>query len=251
MRYSFCSYTNVLLRDGLMYDYGEACPISKATSVLCERWTLQIVREMLLGARRFSDFQKALPKISPTLLNARLRKLADNGIIVRKRVPEQRSYEYCLTPAGKALERTLNELGRWGMRWVYDGLDDEQLDAATLVSDMAKLLDTSELPSGDTVIQISFTDVATLPRVFIIVHGEQCEVCDVNPGHEVDVYLQCKLRTLSEVFWGDIDLRVARENQSLQVQGSALLTRTLARWLPMSPFAADNPKQIQLRRQIK
>ena len=86
-----------------MYDYGEACPISRASSVLCERWTLQIVREMFFGASRFSEFQKYLPKISPSLLNTRLRLLAENGIIIRKRIPEKRGYEYHLTPAGKSL----------------------------------------------------------------------------------------------------------------------------------------------------
>ena len=87
-----------------MYDYGEACPISKATTVLCERWTLQILREMMLGATRFSELQRMLPKISPSLLNTRLRQLAENEIIVKKRIPEQRGFEYHLTPAGKSLQ---------------------------------------------------------------------------------------------------------------------------------------------------
>ena len=71
-----------------MFDYAEACPISKAASLLCERWTLQIIREMLMGATRFSEFQKYLPKMSPTLLNSRLRSLEAHGLIVRKRIPE-------------------------------------------------------------------------------------------------------------------------------------------------------------------
>ena len=72
---------------------------------------------------------------------------------------------------------------------------------------------------------------------------EQREVWGVNPGHEAHVYLRSTLRTLAEVFWGDIDVRSACQNQSLQVQGSAALTRILARRLPVSRFAENNPKR--------
>ena len=95
-----------------MYDYEEACPISKASSVLGERWTLQIIREMMLGARRFSEFQRYLPRLSPSILNTRLKSLEDHGIILRRRIPEQRGYEYLLTPAGKALPPVMIELGK-------------------------------------------------------------------------------------------------------------------------------------------
>ena len=93
-----------------MYDYAEACPISKAASALCERWTLQIIREMFMGATRFSEFQKYLPRLSPTLLNSRLQTLEAQGIILRKRIPEKKGFEYQLTPAGNALKPVLGEL---------------------------------------------------------------------------------------------------------------------------------------------
>ena len=223
-----------------MYDYGEACPISKATSVLCERWTLQILREMMLGATRFSDFQKVLPRISPSLLNARLKLLADNGIIVRKRIPEQRGYEYCLTPAGKSLAPLMTELGKWGMRWVYDGLTDEELDAAQFAQHFSALLKTEGLPSGDTIIQISLTDVSHMPKVFVIIRGDKREVCDENPGHEVDIYLRATLRTLTEILLGDQSLQAACDSKALQVLGPPVYTRNIARWFPVSEFAAEN-----------
>ena len=102
-----------------MYDYAEACPISKAASVLCERWTLQIIREMFMGATRFSEFQKFLPRMSPALLNSRLRTLEARGIILRKRIAEKKGYEYQLTPAGNALKPLMGEFGKWGMNWVF------------------------------------------------------------------------------------------------------------------------------------
>jgi len=226
-----------------MYDYGEACPISRATSLLCERWTLQIVREMMLGATRFSEFQKYLPKISPSILNARLRSLEENGIAIRKRIPEKRGYEYHLSPAGKALAPVLTELGRWGMRWVHEGISDEELNAVTLMREIAQSLDTTQLPSGDTVLQFTFVDLEEAPRRYILVHGEKVEVCDENPGHEVDVYFRSTLRTLSEIWWGDLALRTARDKDLLTVTGSAVYTKRLSSWFPVSSFASSNKSQ--------
>ena len=192
-----------------MYDYGEACPVSRAASVLCERWTLQIVREMLLGATRFSEFQKYLPKISPSLLNARLKLLTDAEIIIRKRVPEKRGYEYQLAPAGKALAPVVMEMGKWGMRWVYDGLTEERMNMVVLMREIALFLKTEELPAGDTVLQFTFTDLEEGQKQYIVVSETKREVCDENPGHEVDVYLRGTLRTLSEIWWGDTGLLAA------------------------------------------
>ena len=225
-----------------MYDYGEACPISRASSVLCERWTLQIVREMTLGATRFSEFQKYLPKISPSLLNARLRLLEQHGIIVRRRIPAKRGFEYQLSPAGKALKPVLMELGKWGMRWVHEGLSEEHLNVVTLMREIAVALDTNELPARDSVLQFTFTDVPDMPRRYILVHGDDRESCDENPGYEVDVYFRSTLRTLSEIWWGDLALRAACERGLLKVTGAPVYTRSLPKWFRVSTFAGDNRK---------
>ncbi len=223
-----------------MYDYGEACPISKATSVLCERWTIQIVREMLLGAKRFSELQRRLPKISPSLLNARLRTLCDNDIVIRKRIPEQRGFEYHLTPAGRSLSPVVTEIGKWGMRWIYAGLDEEELDIAVLMEHIAAMLNADELPSCDTVIQYTFTDVTEHPQWFIFVGTDKREVCDENRGYEVDIYLRSTLQTLSDIWWQNITFKEAIANGDLQAVGAPVYTRTLAKWFPTSLFAEDN-----------
>ncbi len=77
--------------------YGQYCPVAKALEVLGERWTLLIVREMLCGSTRFGELQRGLPKISPTMLSKRLGELENAGLIVRKRIPGQRGWEYFLS----------------------------------------------------------------------------------------------------------------------------------------------------------
>ena len=83
-----------------MYDYDEACPISMAATVLCERWTLQIVREMLFGATRYSEIQRFIPNISPSLLRNRLRFLEEQGVILRKKSQQRKSVRVLFDTGG-------------------------------------------------------------------------------------------------------------------------------------------------------
>jgi len=225
-----------------MFDYDEACPISKATSVLCERWTLQIIREMLLGASRFSEFQKYLPKISPTLLNSRLSMLQQEGIVVRRKIPEKRGFEYQLTPAGTALQPVLSELGKWGMQWVFEGMSEEQLNVSTIVRDFAFALDTSQMPSGDSTIQFAIDCEASTVRKYVLVRDAKTQVCEDNIGYEVDVYLTAALKTFYDIWFGEIRLETACKQGLLKIVGAPVYARRLSRWLRTSQFAAYNRK---------
>ena len=84
--------------------YGQICPVSKAAELLGERWTLLIIRELVLGTTRFNDFQRALSQISPTLLTKRLNQLQEAGLVMRKTMPDQRRIEYHPTAASKELK---------------------------------------------------------------------------------------------------------------------------------------------------
>jgi DNA-binding HxlR family transcriptional regulator len=226
-----------------MYDYGEACPISKATQVLCERWTLQIIREMSLGASRFTELQKYLPRISPSLLTSRLKMLVDNGIAIRKRTPEKRGFEYHLTAAGKELKPVLDALGTWGMSWVFDSLNDTQLDAVTLMRHIAIAVDVDNLPDCDTVLQFTITDIDVPRKNFVIINDGNREYCDENPGHEVDVYFRSTLRDLSAVYWGEVGILAAVDSGKIKVTGSPGYTRNMSKWFPHSTFAGCNPRR--------
>ena len=226
-----------------MYDYGEACPISKATQVLCERWTLQIIREMSLGASRFTELQKYLPRISPSLLTSRLKMLVDNGIAIRKRTPEKRGFEYHLTAAGKELKPVLDALGTWGMSWVFDSLNDTQLDAVTLMRHIAIAVDVDNLPDCDTVLQFTITDIDVPRKNFVIINDGNREYCDENPGHEVDVYFRSTLRDLSAVYWGEVGILTAVDSGKIKVTGSPGYTRNMSKWFPHSTFAGCNPRR--------
>lgn len=95
--------------------YADACPIARALDVVGERWALLVVRELLLGAQRFSDLRLALPGASSNMLTDRLRELEGHGVVRRRKLPPPAaSWVYELSDRGRALEPTLEALGAWG-----------------------------------------------------------------------------------------------------------------------------------------
>lgn len=224
-----------------MYDYDEACPISMAASVLCERWTLQIVREMFFGSTKYSEIQKFIPNISPSLLRDRLRSLESQGLVMRKRAERSNRYEYFLTPSGKALAPVLTEMGKWGMRHAREGMTDRANTASGLVRDFAGGLNVDELPSGNTSIQLNLTDVEESPRRYIHVRGGEVEVCDTDLGFETDVYITSSLDLMTRIWYGEVDMTTAMESGRMKVVAAPVYCRHITRWLRISSFTTDNP----------
>jgi DNA-binding HxlR family transcriptional regulator len=223
-----------------MYDYQEACPVSKAAQVLCERWTLQIIREMFMGATRFSEFRQLLPRMSPTLLNTRLKTLQDQGIIIRKKVPEKQSYEYHLTPSGQALQPLMAELGKWGMTWVFDQMNPEQLNVSTIIRDFTVALKIDQLPGNEACIQISVTGKDKPIKKYIMVRDGKAQYCDDNIGYDVDIYLSADLETLGMIWFGKLTIADAIGRDLLKVTGQSYYVKNISKWLGISQLASCN-----------
>src|SRR6266566_415342 len=101
-----------------MRTYGQYCSIARALDLVGDRWTLLIVRELLLqGPCRFTDLKNGLPGIATNLLSTRLTELEDAGLISRENAPPPiATVLYSLTDSGLALEPVLKSLGLWGLR---------------------------------------------------------------------------------------------------------------------------------------
>ncbi len=127
-------------------DYGQYCPVALASEVLADRWTPLIVRELVLGSRRFNDIDRGLPGISRTLLKQRLHHLERKGVL--ERVPIARGHEYQLTPAGRDLEGVIMAIGEWAVRWMFSEPQPREVDPITLTWWMSRRIDHDELPAA-------------------------------------------------------------------------------------------------------
>lgn len=109
--------------------YNQFCGLARSLDHVGDRWTLLIVRELLLAERSFRELEEALSGVSPSLLTSRLAELADDGLVVRNDAPRRsKSVKYRLTDAGRALEPVILELIRWGSRWMVHGPGDDRVD---------------------------------------------------------------------------------------------------------------------------
>lgn len=165
-----------------MTSYGQFCPVAKASELLGERWMLLILRELLLGTHRYSEFQRALSRISPSVLTKRLKQLESAGIIVRKTQPGRKGNGCFLTPAGKELAPIVEHLAVWGMRWARGQLTDDELDVDFLMWDIQRRLDLDKLPDGETVFCFIFEDLSKYKSWWLIACDGEVDLCTENPG---------------------------------------------------------------------
>lgn len=101
--------------------YGQYCGFARALEVVGERWSLLIIRDLLVGPRRFSDLQHGLPGIPSNILTGRLKELEEAGIVARRLLPRPSgAIVYELTPVGRELEEPVISLGRWGAKQLGD-----------------------------------------------------------------------------------------------------------------------------------
>jgi len=211
--------------------YGQFCPIAKATEILAEKWTFLIVRELLMGARRFNELQRGLGMISPALLSSRLKTFEEQGLIVRRKIPGQRGYEYFPTEACESLMPVLVSMGEWGLVWARHSLVEEDFDAEFLMFYLERSVDPEKLLGNETVIRFEFDDFEPQPSWWIVVEGMNVDVCVKDPGREVDIFFKSTVRTLADVWMGDRSWREAMKSNDLSVVGPAQLTRNITAWL--------------------
>jgi DNA-binding HxlR family transcriptional regulator len=96
-------------------NYGDSCGIARALDLVGERWTLLVVRELVLGPKRFTDLRTGLPGVSADVLSQRLRELEAAGVVLRRTLsPPSAARVYELSDWGRELEPALHALGRWG-----------------------------------------------------------------------------------------------------------------------------------------
>jgi DNA-binding HxlR family transcriptional regulator len=226
--------------------YGQFCPLAKATEVLGERWTLLVVRELLAGATRYGELKRALGRVSPSVLSARLKALCDHGVIERVTPEAGGAPEYRLTSAGAELAPIVEGIGGWGQRWVRSRMTRDELDVELLMLHVTRQLDTQAFPLERGVVAFVFTDLhGPLRRFWLLIDAGHTELCATPLGRAVDATVTATVRTLAEAFNGDTSVRAAIDDERLVVEGAPKLVRSASRWLRQSPFAGTPSARVE------
>lgn len=215
--------------------YGQFCPVAVASEIFAERWTPVILRELVLGSRRFNQIHRGVPRISKALLVKRLRDLAHAGVI------EAADGEYRLTAAGEELGEIVVRLGEWGQRWTAPVRRD-RLDPRLLMWDMRRRIALDRLPQKRVVVQLDFRGVPAGckgPRTFwLVLERREVDLCIVDPGHEVDLYVDGDLAAFTRVWLGEVPIRQGIREGGIKLSGAREAVRDFPSWLLLSALAA-------------
>jgi DNA-binding HxlR family transcriptional regulator len=219
-----------------MASYSQFCPVAKAMEVLDERWTLLIVRELLLGSTRFNELRRGVPRMSPALLSKRLRALERAGVVQRSEDGGRSSYS--LTVSGLELKPIVDALGAWGVRWV-GVLGEEDLDPHLLFWDIRRTVPLERWPRSRTVLAFRFDDVSARARDWwLCVNGDDVDVCDYDPGFEVSATVATSLRALTGIWRGDRSWAQALRAGEVRIDGPGGVRRQVPEWIGQSLLSA-------------
>jgi DNA-binding HxlR family transcriptional regulator len=222
--------------------YNQFCPVAMAAEILCTRWTIVLLREFVAGSTRFNDLRRGVPRMSPALLSQRLKELEAAGVISRTRSKSEVGvFEYRLTASGEELKPLIEAFGIWGQRWVSKELSLQRLDVQLLMWDMRRSLNPDPLPKRKSVIQFQYPELPSTQRHWwLLVDPETgVDLCAIDPGFEVDLYVSTDLRTMTAIWMGLDSVRAARAQRRLLLTGDRGLAADMQSWLGLSPFAKE------------
>lgn len=223
-----------------MRSYGQFCPVAKAAELFCERWTALIIRDLGAGSTRFSEIQRGVPLMSPSLLTRRLRALEAEGVVERR--GEGRGASYHLTPAGQDFVPIVAALGVWGRRWTRRALQPHEIDLDLLIWTLEGRVDGSVFAEDPAVIRLELIDQPAHKRFWWFLHekgGRQ--LCVSDPGFETTLYAACSLPDIIGLVLGDVTVRRAEAEDRLELIGNRAARMAFEGWLNLSALAAVPP----------
>jgi DNA-binding HxlR family transcriptional regulator len=215
--------------------YGQFCPVAMAAEIVCSKWTPLLLRELLSGSTRFNDLRRGLPRMSPTLLSKRLKELEEAGVIAASPIGE-----YRLTSAGEDLRNVIMSLGVWGQRWIESSLTLKNLDPSLLMWDMRRNITPVSVPARRCTVQFLYPELSSgRSKWWLVIDGREVDLCSVDPGFEVDLYVTSQLRSMTAVWMGHSTLKAEIDSGNIVLTGDKAMTRSIHGWLGLSPFAKE------------
>jgi DNA-binding HxlR family transcriptional regulator len=247
LRYIICTIRQMAIREGHHLtnraeqgSYGQFCPVAMAAEIVCSRWTALVLREMLCGSTRFNDLRRGVPRMSPTLLSKRLKELAEAGVIAATPTGQPGVVDYRLTQAGEELRGIVMSLGVWGQRWVESSLSLKNLDPSLLMWDMRRNLAPSALPKRKCTINFVYPELSAGRKSWwLVIDDGNVDLCGVDPGYDIDLYVRSSLRSLTAVWMGHATLKAEIDAGNIELTGDKAVARSMHDWLGLSVFAKE------------
>lgn len=194
--------------------YDQYCPVARSLDVLGERWTLLIVRDLLMGPQRYTDLREAQPAIATDLLTARLRTLEDAGYVQRRELPRPaRVTVYELTDSGRRLGRVVVELARLGLEQLGAPAADQDINAEALILSLRASMHPGAAQTGDSY-QVEL-DGETYAVNVADGHAETAR----GPAHNPESIITTSSRTLAQLLSGQTDPHIAIATGELEISG--------------------------------
>ena len=174
--------------------------------------------------------------MSAALLSKRLQTLIRFGVVKRSQVAGRTCY--ALTPRGLELKEIINGLGKWGVRWIGQ-LGDQDLDPHLLMWDIHRKAPIEAWPSNRTTLAFRLSGVS--PKVsswWLLGSDGHIDVCENDPGYDVTSTISVNLRTLTQIWRGDVPWSRALADGSVSIDGPSHVRRAVPTWIGQSNFAA-------------
>jgi DNA-binding HxlR family transcriptional regulator len=222
--------------------YQQFCPVAMAAEILCTRWTVVLLRELIAGSTRFNDLRRGVPRMSPALLSQRLKDLETAGVVCRVvSAKDPNVLEYHLTPSGRELAPVVSAFGIWGQRWIETEPSLRHLDVTLLMWDMRRGLLTEPMPRRRLVIHVQYPELPAAKRAWwlIVDPDAPVDLCSVDPGFDVDLFVTTDLRTMTAIWMGLDSVRSAAASGRMMLTGDRQLAADMQTWLGLSPFAKE------------
>ena len=213
--------------------YEQFCPVAMACDALGQRWTLLILRELLLGSHHFNELRRGLPRISPTLLAKRLEHLIERGIVEKLPPKSGGASLYHLTQSGKNVGSVIVALGLWGREHFEMEAIVQKSEPHLLMWDLRRNININELPNRPLVIQFQFPEQTKRLSNWWVCHkpNQELEVGYIDPGSDVDLYVNTSIQALTKIHMGSLTTSEALNSGQLDVEGAKDLHETMDFWL--------------------
>ncbi len=219
-----------------MKTYGQFCPVAKAAEIFAQRWTPLILRELLMGSRKFSELEIGLSRIPRSLLTQRLRTLETAGLLARKIEGNGKRAEYHLTEAGADLFEVVKGLGDWGQKWVNHHIGHDDVDPALLVWDMHRRVNVEFLPEKRVVVQIGFHGIAK-GTYWLVLERPEPSACYQHPGLEVDLFVSADTVAIHRVWMGMMSFTECMDDGLIELDGLTAHVDAFPGWFKLSIFS--------------